>query len=44
MRMWKKSKGKVITRKPILPSEEELEENTRSKSAKLRVFERIRQE
>ena len=40
----KKSKGKVITRKPILPSEEELEENTRSKSAKLRVFERIRQE
>lgn len=40
----KKPKGKVITRKPILPSEEELEENTRSKSAKLRVFERIRQE
>ena len=40
----KKSKGKVITRKPILPSEEELEENTRSKSAKLRVFDRIRQE
>ena len=37
----KKSKGKVITRKPILPSEEELEENTRSKSAKLRVFERV---
>ena len=37
----KKSKGKVITRKPILPSEEELEENTRSKSAKLRVFERM---
>lgn len=34
------SKGKVITRKPILPSEEELEENSRSKSAKLRVFER----
>lgn len=34
------SKGKVITRKPILPSEEELEENKRSKSAKLRVFER----
>ncbi len=32
--------GKVITRKPILPSEEELEENSRSKSAKLRVFER----
>lgn len=36
----KKSKGKVITRKPILPSEEELEHNTRSKSAKLRVFEK----
>ena len=36
----KKSKGKVITRKPILPSEEELEHNSRSKSAKLRVFER----
>lgn len=36
----KKSKGKVITRKPILPSEEELEENKRSKSAKLRVFEK----
>ena len=37
----KKSKGTVITRKPILPSEEELEENSRSKSAKLRVFERV---
>ena len=37
----KVSKGKVITRKPILPSEEELEVNSRSKSAKLRVFERI---
>lgn len=35
-----KSKGKVITRKPILPSEEELEENSRSKSAKLRIFEK----
>ena len=34
------SKGKVVTRKPILPGEEELEENSRSKSAKLRVFER----
>lgn len=33
-------KGKVITRKPILPSEEELEKNSRSRSAKLRVFER----
>lgn len=36
----RKSKGIVITRKPILPSEGELEENKRSKSAKLRVFER----
>jgi 16S rRNA (cytosine1402-N4)-methyltransferase len=36
----KKSKGKVVTRKPILPSDEELENNSRSKSAKLRVFER----
>ena len=38
----KKSKGRIITRKPILPSEEELEQNTRSRSAKLRVFERQR--
>ena len=37
----KKPKGKVITRKPIVPSDEELEENSRSKSSKLRVFERI---
>lgn len=36
----KVSKGKVITRKPILPSEEEMEMNSRSRSAKLRVFER----
>jgi len=36
----KVSKGKVVTKKPILPSEEELKENSRSKSAKLRVFER----
>ncbi|MBQ8597136.1 MAG: 16S rRNA (cytosine(1402)-N(4))-methyltransferase RsmH [Lachnospiraceae bacterium] len=36
----KESKGKVITGKPILPSEEELLENSRSKSAKLRIFER----
>lgn len=39
----KKSKGKLATRKPILPSEEELEENSRSKSAKLRVFIRDKQ-
>ena len=36
----KVSKGKVITRKPILPSEQELEDNKRSKSAKLRIFEK----
>lgn len=35
------SKGKVVTRKPILPSEEEMDINSRSKSAKLRVFERV---
>lgn len=33
-------KGKVVTKKAILPSEQELLENSRSKSAKLRVFER----
>lgn len=33
--------GNVVTKKPILPSEEELLENSRSKSAKLRVFEKI---
>lgn len=36
----RKSKGTVITRKPIVPEEEELEYNKRSKSSKLRVFER----
>lgn len=36
----KVSKGTVITRKPILPSDEEMEVNSRSKSAKLRVFEK----
>lgn len=35
------SKGKVITSKPILPGEEEQKENSRSKSAKLRIFEKI---
>ena len=34
------SKGRVITRKPVTPGEEELTENSRAKSAKLRVFER----
>lgn len=37
----KASKGKVVTRKPILPTEEEMESNSRSKSAKLRIFERV---
>lgn len=36
----KVSKGKVITRKPLLPSDEEMKINSRSRSAKLRVFER----
>lgn len=38
----KMSKGKVITGKPILPGEEELAENSRSKSAKLRIFEKAK--
>ncbi len=37
----RKSKGRVITRKPIIPSEEECTENKRAKSSKLRVFEHI---
>lgn len=37
----KKSRGRVITRKPVLPTQEETEQNPRSKSAKLRIFERI---
>ena len=37
----KVSKGRVITRKPVVPSEEEINGNKRSKSSKLRVFERI---
>ncbi len=37
----RKSKGKVVTRKPIVPSDEEITENKRSKSSKLRTFERI---
>ncbi len=36
----KASAGRVITRKPILPTETELEENPRARSAKLRVFEK----
>lgn len=34
------SYGKVITKKPILPSDEEMKNNSRAKSAKLRIFER----
>ena len=37
----KTPQGVVVTRKPILPSDEEMEENSRSKSAKLRIFEKI---
>lgn len=40
----RKSKGTVITRKAILPSQEELLDNNRSTSAKLRVFEKIREQ
>ncbi|MBO1722123.1 16S rRNA (cytosine(1402)-N(4))-methyltransferase RsmH [Extibacter sp. GGCC_0201] len=36
----KESKGSILTRKPILPDEDELEYNSRAKSAKLRIFER----
>lgn len=35
-----KSEGKIITKKPIIASKEEQEENSRSKSAKLRIFEK----
>lgn len=37
----KKPRGKVITRKPVLPTDEECEYNKRSKSAKLRVVEKL---
>lgn len=36
----KKSKGRVITKKPVIPKEEEIKENIRAHSAKLRIFER----
>ena len=36
-----KPKGRIVTRKPIIPGEEELAENKRAKSSKLRIFERI---
>ena len=35
------SRGRIITRKPIVPSEEEMRSNPRSKSSKLRIFEKI---
>ena len=38
----KTPEGKLITRKPIEPSEKELEENSRSRSAKLRIIEKIK--
>ena len=37
----RKSKGRVITRKPVTSSEEELKENNRAHSAKLRIFEKV---
>ena len=39
----RKSRGSVITKKPIVPGTEEIERNPRAKSAKLRVFERKKQ-
>ena len=38
----KKSKGRVLTRKPIVSGDEELSENNRAHSAKLRIFEKNR--
>ncbi len=35
------SMGKIITKKPIIPTEKEISENPRSRSSKLRIFERI---
>lgn len=37
----RKSKGKAVTRKPVIPSQKEITENRRAKSSKLRIFERI---
>lgn len=37
----RKTLGKIISKKPILPTEEEMKINSRSRSAKLRVFEKI---
>ncbi len=38
----RKPKGEIITRKPIIPTDAEMEANPRSKSAKLRIFEKTR--
>lgn len=37
----KKSRGRAVYRKPVLPTQEEMEQNPRSKSAKLRIFEKV---
>jgi len=39
-RLWEKGEGEIVNKKPIEASREEIKENSRSKSAKLRVFER----
>jgi len=36
-----KGLGTIITKKPIVPTEEEIAVNSRSRSSKLRVFEKI---
>ena len=40
----KKSKGFVVSRKPVVPSDEEMERNPRAKSSKLRIFVRKRED
>ena len=37
----RKPQGKLVTRKPIVPTEKEVKENARSRSAKLRVIEKL---
>ncbi|MCR5591657.1 MAG: 16S rRNA (cytosine(1402)-N(4))-methyltransferase RsmH [Lachnospiraceae bacterium] len=37
----RRSKGMAVTKKPIVPTEEEMSQNPRSKSSKLRIFEKI---
>ena len=36
-----KPKGKIITRKPVLPDDEEINMNKRAKSSKLRIIEKL---